>query len=126
LINHHNLNIVILISIDITMLQRANRKNSKQPNDNLCDEYIYAMQLHKTIRDIFHIHVHHSTDLLLPPVDARDLDDAAIKIAELFFSKFVNYKRFAGPPVATRQGIENLYRGRGEIEYARVFWSYTD
>ena len=88
--------------------QRLIAKIQKQPNDNICDEYIYAMQLHKIVRDIFHRHVHHSTDLLLPPVDAKDLDDAAIKIAELFFSKFVNYKRFAGPPIATRQAIENL------------------
>jgi hypothetical protein len=92
-----------------------------QPTDDIDDEYIYAMQMHKLIRDIFHKHVHHSTDLLLPPVEANELDEAARKIAELFFLKFVDYKYLSAPPIKPKQAVENLYRAKGEIEYARVF-----
>jgi hypothetical protein len=89
-------------------------------NDTGNDQFVYAMQMHKLIRDIFHKHVHHSTDLLLPPVRADNEKEAMQKIMELFFSKFMEYKNTsvnARPKLA----IEDFFRAEGEIEYAKTF-----
>ena len=45
-------------------------------------------QMHKVIRDVFHKHVHHSSDMLLPPVDALDKKEAIEKIALRYLEKF--------------------------------------
>jgi hypothetical protein len=89
-------------------------------NNNGGDEFVYAMQMHKLIRDIFHKHVHHSTDLLLPPIKARDENEATQKILDLFLLKFVEYKAISAK-ARPKTAMEDFYRARGEVEYSKVF-----
>lgn len=73
--------------------------------------------MHKIIRDIFHIHVHHSSDLPLPPINAKCGDDGKKKILNEYLLKFIQYKRL-GAKVKKKDALENLSRARGEITYA--------
>jgi hypothetical protein len=77
-------------------------------------------QMHKVIRDVFHKHVHHSSDMLLPPVDAPDKKEAIEKIALRYLEKFIIYKR-KWANIRSKDALNDVRRAQGEIEYARSF-----
>ena len=77
-------------------------------------------QMHKLIRDVFHKHVHHSSDMPLPPVKASDSNDAIKQIALLYLTKFITYKGNLGK-IRVKDALENVMRAQGEIEYACAF-----
>ncbi len=76
--------------------------------------------LHKLVRDILHTHVHHSSDLPLPPIKAESEIEAKKKILEEYTFKFMEYKRIASK-MRLKEAIEDLSRARGEIVYAKSF-----
>ena len=73
--------------------------------------------LHRLVRDVFHIHVHHSSDLPLPPIEAENEDEAKKKILEEYVRKFIEYKRIASK-AKLKDAVEDFSRARGEIVYA--------
>jgi len=74
--------------------------------------------LHKLVRDVFHIHMHHSSDLPLPPIKAENEDEAKKKILEEYVRKFIEYKRMASK-TKLKDAVEDFSRARGEIVYAK-------
>ena len=77
--------------------------------------------LHILVRDAFHSHVHHSSDLPLPPVKAKNGDEAKKSILFEYLRKFVEYKRMIGK-VRIKDSIADIFRARGEIVYANSFY----
>lgn len=77
--------------------------------------------LHILVRDVLHSHVHHSSDLPLPPVEAKNGDEAKKSILFEYLRKFVEYKRIIGN-VRPDYAVEDIFRARGEIIYANSFY----
>ena len=77
--------------------------------------------LHILVRDAFHSHVHHSSDLPLPPIEAENGDVAKKSILFEYLRKFVEYKRMIGK-VRLKDAMEDIARARGEIVYANSFY----
>lgn len=77
--------------------------------------------LHILVRDVLHSHVHHSSDLPLPPVEAKNGDEAKKGILFEYLRKFVEYKRMIGK-VRIKDSIADIFRARGEIVYANSFY----
>jgi hypothetical protein len=77
--------------------------------------------LHILVRDILHSHVHHSSDLPLPPIEAKNGNEAKKSILFEYLRKFVEYKRMIGK-VGIKDAIEDIARARGEIVYANSFY----
>ncbi|MCK4732343.1 MAG: hypothetical protein KAT65_07790 [Methanophagales archaeon] len=82
-------------------------------------------QMHKVIRDVFHKHVHHSSDMLLPPVDAQDKKAALEKIILSYLEKFIIYKR-VWSHARPKDALNDVMRAQGEIEYARSYLAIHD
>lgn len=82
-------------------------------------------QMHKVIRDVFHKHVHHSSDMLLPPVDAQDKMEASEKIILRYLEKFIIYKR-KWSHVRPKDALNDVMRAQGEIEYAQSYLAIHD
>ncbi len=74
--------------------------------------------MHKLVRDVFHIHVHHSSDSPLLPIKAENEDEAKKKILEEYVRKFIEYKRIASK-TKLKDAVEDFSRARGEIVYAK-------
>ena len=86
----------------------------------VCPDYPFPERiLHKLVRDIFHVHVHHSSDLPLPPVKAENEEEAKKKILEEYVRKFIKYKRIASK-TKLKNAIDDFLRARGEIVYAKA------
>lgn len=85
--------------------------------ENDCFERV----LHILVRDAFHSHVHHSSDLPLPPIEAENGDVATKSILFEYLRKFVEYKRMIGK-VRIKDSIADIFRARGEIVYANSFY----
>jgi hypothetical protein len=85
--------------------------------ENDCFERV----LHILVRDAFHSHVHHSSDLPLPPIEAENGDVATKSILFEYLRKFVEYKRMVGK-VRLKDAMEDIARARGEIVYANSFY----
>ena len=89
----------------------------KLHSENDCLERV----LHVLVRDALHSHVHHSSDLPLPPVEAKNEDEAKKSILFEYLRKIVEYKRIIGN-VGLKDAMENIARARGEIVYANSFY----
>ncbi len=93
------------------------------------DSTIKPQVIHKIVRDCLHFHLHHSSDMPLPPVkidkslppvkidELCDEDLAKKEILKMFLNKFVEYKRKIGK-VRLASAEEDLSRAMGEIIYA--------
>jgi hypothetical protein len=87
-----------------------------------CTDYAadYANIMHIIIRDIFHKHDHHLSDLPLVTVEANSEEDAIYKIATQYIQKLIEYKQKL-LQVPTKLAIKDLHRAKGEIQYAKAF-----
>lgn len=81
--------------------------------------------LHVLIRDYFHTHSHHSSDLPFPPVEASDENSGKNKLMELYIAKFKEYKSVIGK-VKIKKATEDISRALGEITYAKSCYNCID
>ena len=80
----------------------------------------YADQMHIVIRNLFHEHDHHSSDLPLNTVKASSEEEAITKIVMQYIQKFSEYKQVS-IRARPNDSINDLHRAKGEIEYARSY-----
>lgn len=77
--------------------------------------------LHRLVRDVFHTHVHHSSDLPLPPIESKNEYEAKKKILVVYVRKFIEYKKKVSK-MRIEEAIEDYSRARGEIVYANALY----
>jgi len=93
------------------------------------DEKLHAADyLHIVVRDIFHKHIHHHSDMPLKTVTAESCGNAYSEILKEYHNKFIEYKRgisskIKGIPLHIDFVIEEISRAKGELSYARHFAS---
>ncbi|RLG35087.1 hypothetical protein DRN97_00745 [Methanosarcinales archaeon] len=119
---HLSLNVLnwkgeILVDGDAWIHESGLTKYKVSYPENDCLERV----LHILVRDALHSHVHHSSDLPLPPIEAKNGDEAKKSILFEYLRKFVEYKRMIGK-VRLKDAIEDIARARGEIVYANSFY----
>jgi hypothetical protein len=106
-----------LVEGDVWIHESGLTKYKVSYPENDCLERV----LHILVRDTLHSHVHHSSDLPLPPIEAENGDDAKKSILFEYLRKFVEYKRVIGK-LGLKNAIADIARARGEIVYANTFY----
>lgn len=88
-------------------------------------QHFLVNQVHKLVRDIFHQHVHHRSDLLLLTTEATSDLEALSCFQKSYISKFLSYKKlikyFATNKVVRNypEAIKLIALASGELLYAK-------
>lgn len=86
--------------------------------------------LHLFVRDVFHQHIHHSTDMPLPTVEGMSEEVAIGRLMEEYQEKAIYYKadiskKFGSKWLGLKRSFEamfNIYsRAKGELVYMNAF-----
>lgn len=113
----------IIISADVYIHQ--NGLTLYELSDSKYSLHYLVNQIHKIVRDIFHKHVHHRSDLLLPTTEAVSDIEALCCFQKLYISKFLSYKKII-KYLTTNKTVRNypeafklITLARGELLYAQ-------
>ncbi|MBA5941898.1 MAG: hypothetical protein H0M93_00975 [Methanophagales archaeon] len=86
--------------------------------------YDKIVAIYRFIRDIYHMHIHHSGDLQLRPIEINGRDAGIEKILDQYRQKVTYYPQEVKDHIDNRRyddAIDSILAGRGEMQYAKSF-----